>query len=159
MTDVLAGPMTEDALYELLSLGRCVNPYGTTTYHNSDGQLHRVYGPAIEHTDGFRSWYQNGQRHRMDGPAVEYSDGGRTWYQNGRLHRLGGPAIERVDGYCAWWQYGQRHRIDGPAIEHTDGSSEWYINGKPLSYAEWQQHVASIGRIPHDSSGLLGEPQ
>ena len=81
MTDV----RSELALFELLSLERRVNSYGTTTYHNGDGQLHRLYGPAIEYADGGRAWYQNDQRHRVDGPAAEWPDGYRAWYINGKL--------------------------------------------------------------------------
>ena len=116
--------MTEAALFELLTLECCVNSYGTTTYHNGDGQLHRVYGPAIEYRDGTHVWYQNGQHHRVDGPAIEYRDGRREW-----------------------WQNGQRHRVDGPAVEYHSGYREWYINGKLLSEAEWLQAVASMENV------------
>ena len=78
MTD----PLTEAALFELLTLERRVNSYGNTTYHNSNGQLHRVHGPAVVYTDGYRAWYQNGQRHRLDGPAIERPDGSKSWYIN-----------------------------------------------------------------------------
>ena len=102
MTDAMA----ELALFELLSLERRVHPCGATSYHNGDGQLHRVYGPAVEYSNGTHVWYQNGQRHRMDAPAVERPDG-KFWYQNG-----------------------QRHRIGGPAVEHSDGSLKYYLHGK-----------------------------
>ena len=90
----------------------------------TDRRLHRLGGPAVEYTTGSRTWYQNGQRHRVDGPAVVNADGGKVWYQNG-----------------------QRHRIDGPAIEYADGRRAWYINGKQLSWAEWQQAVASMETV------------
>ena len=54
-------------------------------WENSEGQLHRYDGPAVEYTDGFRVWYQNDQRHRDDGPAVEHADGYREWWQSDRL--------------------------------------------------------------------------
>ena len=120
MTDA----MTEDAVFELLTLGCRVNQYGTVRYYNSNERLHRVHGPAIVYTDGARAWYQNDQLHRLDGPAVEYSDGRREWYQNG-----------------------QRHRVDGPAIELSDGSRAWFINGVELTQAEWQQEVANMGNV------------
>ena len=114
--------MTEEAaLFELLSLECRVVSNGTVCYYNTQGQLHRVYGPAVEHTSG---------RHE--------------WYQNGLLHRLDGPAVEQPDGYCAWSQNGWLHRVDGPAIEHADGSRAWHINGKALTEDEWQQAVASM---------------
>ena len=83
MTDAMTAPMTEDALFELLSLECSVDEYGTVHYYNALGQRHRVHGPAVEYTDGYRAWYQNGQRHRVDGPAVEYTDGNKSWYING----------------------------------------------------------------------------
>lgn len=120
MTDT----MNEAALFELLSLECRVDSYGNVSYHNSDGQFHREYGPAIECSDGCLTWCQNGTLHRLDGPALEYSDGS-----------------------CAWWQNGQRHRLDGPAVEHADGHRAWYINGKELTEAEWQQAVASMDAV------------
>ena len=117
MTD----PMTEEAVFELLSLERRVDSYGAKRYYDAQGQWHRVYGPAVEHVDGSREWFQYGQRHRADGPA-----------------------IERVDGNRAWAQSGQLHRLDGPAVEYADGHRSWYINGIRLNEAEWQQQVASM---------------
>ena len=52
-------------------------------YCNSDGEIHREDGPAIERTDGTKSWYLNGKLHRVDGPAIEYADGTKEWYLNG----------------------------------------------------------------------------
>ena len=116
--------MTEDAVFELLSLDCRVDSNGTVRYYNALGQLHRMYGPAVKYADGTHVWYQNGQTHRVGDPAVVNADGGKVWYQNG-----------------------QRHRIDGPAIEYADGRRAWYINGKQLSWAEWQQAVASMETV------------
>ena len=124
MTEALTAPMTEDTLFELLSLECLVDPNGTLRYYNARGELHRRFGPAVEYRDGNRVWYQNGQMHREHGPAIEYSDGSRAWWQNDR-----------------------RHRIDGPAIEYLDGYRAWYVNGRPLAEAEWQRAVASMGRV------------
>ena len=120
MTDT----MTEASLFELLSLRCRVHSGGAMSYHNSDGRLHRVYGPAVEHSDGGREWYQNGQLHRLDGPAIAYSGGGWAWFQNGL-----------------------RHRVDGPAEERPDGRRVWYIDGNLLTEAEWQQAVARMGAV------------
>ena len=119
MTDSL----TEAALFELLSLACRVDSDGYVRYYNTQGQLHRVHGPAIEYTNGGREWWQNGKMHRLDGPAVEYSDGRKFWCQNGLLHRLDGPAIE------------------------SHGYRAWHINGKELTKAEWQQVVASMENV------------
>ena len=80
--------MTEAALFELLSLECHAESDGTVRYYNALGQLHRVYGPAVEYSDGARMWYQNGLLHRLDGPAVEQSNGYRAWWQNGRPQRV-----------------------------------------------------------------------
>ena len=45
-----------------------------------DGNL--VRGP-VENNDGDKEWYQNGLLHRLDGPAVEWSDGYKAWYIEG----------------------------------------------------------------------------
>ena len=124
MAEAMTDTLTEAALFEILSLECRVDSYGNVSYHNSDGELHRVYGPAVEHPGGFRTWWQNGSLHRLDGPALEYSDGFRSW-----------------------WQNGLRHRLDGPAVEHPDGVQMWYINDKKLTAAEWQQQVASMGNV------------
>ena len=116
--------MTEEALFELLSLECRVHSSGTMTYHNSDGQLHREHGPAVEYSDGGSEWYQNGQLHRVDGPAIDRVDIGKFLYKHGRLHSL-----------------------DGPAIEYTDGHRAWFINGIELTEAEWQQAVASVENV------------
>ena len=84
MTEALAEPLTELALFELLSLECRTYSDGTIRYYNAQGQLHRVHGPAVEWADGTHMWYQNGRRHRLDGPAVEYSHGYREWYIDGK---------------------------------------------------------------------------
>ncbi len=53
-----------------------------TKYHNEKGLLHRTDGPALEHNDGYKSWWINGERHREDGPAIEWNDGDKSWYLN-----------------------------------------------------------------------------
>ena len=57
---------------------REVDRDGTVRYRNSDGQLHREDGPAVEYADGTREWWLNDERHREDGPAVEYPNGTRA---------------------------------------------------------------------------------
>ena len=136
--------MTEEELFELLSLECSVDIDGTLLYYNALGQWHRVHGPAVEYSDGEHVWCINGKRHRIDGPAVERPDGYCAWWQNGLRHRIDGPAVVCPSGYRAWYQNGQRHRIDGPAIERADGRHEWYFDGKSLTEAEWQQAVASM---------------
>ena len=117
----MAVTLAKEALIELLGLERRVDSDGAAHYYNAQGQLHRVYGPAIEDEDGTKFWLQNGQLHRLDAPAIEWPDGSREWWQNGQLHRL-----------------------DGAAVEYSDGHRAWYINDNELTEAEWQQQVASM---------------
>lgn len=35
-------------------------------HRNENGKLHRVDGPAIEETDGYREWWQNGKFIKME---------------------------------------------------------------------------------------------
>ena len=36
--------------------------------------MHRLQGPAVEHDDGSKEWYQKGLLHRLDGPAKEMTE-------------------------------------------------------------------------------------
>lgn len=110
--------MSEQDVFEALKYRIEVNRFGTRWYYNNAGQIHRDNGPAIECSDGSKSWCQNGLLHRTDGPAVELDD-----------------------GHKEWWQNGKRHRIDGPAVEYADDSKEWHINGVVLTEAEFNQEV------------------
>lgn len=98
--------MSEQEVFDALKYRIEVDKWGARCYYNTNGQLHRTGGPAIERPDN-----------------------SRYWYQYGHLHRTDGAAIERADGHKEWWQNGQRHRTDGPAIEQSDGYREWWING------------------------------
>ena len=80
----MSASMTEAALFELLSLELRVDSEGTLCYYNARGQIHRVHGPAVVCTNGFRAWHQNGLLHRIDGPAIEYDGGFRAWLINGK---------------------------------------------------------------------------
>ena len=75
--------MSEQAVFDALKYRIEVDIYGTRCYFNNANQLHRTDGPAIEHADGSKSWFQYGIRHRTDGAAIEYSDGDKAWYING----------------------------------------------------------------------------
>jgi hypothetical protein len=79
-----------------------------TMWLNKCGQLHRIDGPAIEYSNGSKSWWINGELHREDGPAIEYSNGSNEWYVEGKRHRLDGPAFEWNDGYKEWYLYDER---------------------------------------------------
>ena len=110
--------MSGQEVFDILKYRIEVDGFGTRWYYNAAGQLHRTDGPAVEYSNGGKSWYQNGLRHRTDGPAVEYADGSKDWYQNG-----------------------VRHRTDGAAVEYSNDDKEWWINGEPLTEAEYKQVV------------------
>jgi hypothetical protein len=88
-----------------------INEFGSKYYYKDKEMtiLHREDGPAIEYTDGYKSWYLNGNLHREDGPAIEWSSGGKSWYLNGNLHREDGPAVEYADGDKEWWLEGREY--------------------------------------------------
>ena len=67
--------MTDDVLVELLTLTRKVDEHGTIRYFNSEGNPHRVHGPAVIWPNGVEYWYWNGVIHRSDGPAMIWPDG------------------------------------------------------------------------------------
>ena len=54
----------------------------STKWLNLDGKLHREDGPAMETTDGSKSYFINDKRHREDGPAIEWADGDKYYYIN-----------------------------------------------------------------------------
>jgi hypothetical protein len=69
--------------------------------------------PIID-SEGTKRWgNSNKELHRLDGPAIEALDGYKAWYINGKRHRLDGPAIEALDGYKAWW-------VDGVKVDEED---------------------------------------
>jgi len=68
--------------------------FGEICYYNSEGQYHRIDGPAVEWPDGNNgftvgigeSWYINGKHHRLDGPAVRWSNRDNFWYIYGQIY-------------------------------------------------------------------------
>ena len=53
-------------------------------WFNMEGQIHRIGGPALECSDGTKSWWVKGKLHRLDGPAVEGSNGKKEWWIEGK---------------------------------------------------------------------------
>jgi len=108
---------------------------GTKRYYKDKAMNmhHRLDGPAVQYTNGYKAWLVDGKRHRTDGPAIISADGNKSWWVGGKLHRLDGPAIEWAGGGKEWYVDDKFHRTDGPAIERADGSKSWYVDGKELS--------------------------
>ncbi len=133
-----------------------------TCWRNTDGNFHRIGGPAIVNKSlGYSYWYQHGKLHRTDGPAVVLSgeDGRNEWWYEGQRHRTNGPALVYNNGYrTEWWYLGMLHRVDGPAIK-TSHEEMWYFygnlhrwNGPAIEYSggrkEWR-----IGGLLHRTDG------
>ncbi len=78
-------------------------------------------------------WYQNDHLHRLNGPASEHTDGAKFYFQNGKLHREDGPAAEHASGNKFYYQNGKLHREDGPAVEYNNGDKEYWIDDIELS--------------------------
>ena len=82
--------------------------------------------PEID-DDGNKRWFNSeGQRHRLDGPAEIYSNGTQWYYQNGNLHNENGPAVIYPSGTQHYCQNNQRHRLDGPAVIRINGEEEYW---------------------------------
>jgi hypothetical protein len=60
-----------------------INKYKTKRYYKDD-LLHREDGPALELSNGYKSWFINGKRHRADGPAIEWTNGDKEWFLDGK---------------------------------------------------------------------------
>ena len=75
--------MSEQAVFDALKYHIEVDEDGSRRYYNTNDELHRTDGPAVEYADGGKGWCQNGQLHRIDGPAIEWRDGDKHWYING----------------------------------------------------------------------------
>ena len=98
---------------------------GTTSSEpKTSKQLHRENGPAVECTNGTKSWYVDGKQHREDGPACEYANGDKIWY---------------IDN--------ERHRTDGPAVECVDGYKSWYVDGRLYSEAEFNELIEEVKEL------------
>lgn len=110
---------TDQSLADLLSLTCTVDDLGIVRYHNSEGKLHRIHGPAVVHPGG-----------------VEF------WFADGQLHRDGGPAEVHPGGIEYWYHRGDRHRTDGPAVVFSDGGMCWWLWGRQYTFAEWTRLVS-----------------
>lgn len=90
---------------------------------------------------------EEGNLHRLDGPAIEYSNGDKSYWENGKRHRLDGPAVIFINGYTAYFQNGEPHRIAGPAIVHADGIKEYWIDGIMLTEDDFNQRKCNPDTI------------
>ena len=56
------------------------------SWRNEKGEAHREFSPALEWSNGTRTWHKNGFLHREDGPAVILKDGNHEYYLNGTFY-------------------------------------------------------------------------
>ncbi len=59
---------------------------GYTVWYNKEGQLHRLNGPAVENSDGYKTYWMNGKCHNLEGPAVIYSSGEVEYHIENKLY-------------------------------------------------------------------------
>jgi hypothetical protein len=57
---------------------------GDQLWRASNGERHRIGGPAVISQDGMQAWYVNGKLHRTDGPAIIWANGAREWCYYGK---------------------------------------------------------------------------
>ena len=100
-----------DRLHEVLRTERVVKD-GATLYY-VDGQLHRVYGPAVITATGQEYWYRHGKLDRADGPAV-VGHTYQAWLSKGEYHRIGGAAVmyDMAECHDEWWLFGVSYTQD-----------------------------------------------
>lgn len=103
-----------------------------TELYNDLGQLHCLYGPAVEN-EYYSMWYVNGTRHNPKGPATITSTGDEIYYYDGKLHNLKGPAIKHSNGFIAYYENGDCHNLKGPAVVYPSGIKEWWFKGIKVS--------------------------
>jgi hypothetical protein len=92
----------------------------------------QTYKVIVDENKTIRWYNDKNKLHRLDGPAIEGTNGYKSWWVDDQLHRLDGPAIEWASGYKEWWVEGKRHRLDGPAVEYANGYKAWCVDGKKL---------------------------
>ena len=103
--------------------------------------------------DGSNVWRNSqGQQHRIDGPARIWANGTQWWYHNGQLRRTDGPAVIDADGTQARFRNGQHHRTDGPAVIYADGSQRWYVNHQDITSEVEAWMLSQDVTWPWDSS-------
>lgn len=104
-------------------------------------------------TDGNKRYYSDREMiilHREDGPAIEWSDGSKSWLIDNKRHREDGPAYEGQNGSKEWWLNDERHREDGHAVEWGGGYREWHLNGVKLTEEEFNARIGPVTEMTLD---------
>ena len=93
---------------------------GDTFWKNDKGEWHRENGPAIELSNGTKSWYLNGKLHRIGGPAIEWSSGSKEWFLNGERFPSEAEWKKAVDALKQSSCTGKIVEIDGKKYKLTE---------------------------------------
>lgn len=65
--------------------------------HYVNSSFHNEKSPAFIWKEGTRCWSQNNEFHRLDGPAIEYTNGYKEWYcQDKYIHCSSQKDFERI---------------------------------------------------------------
>jgi hypothetical protein len=83
-------------------------------WRNSNGDLHRTDGPAVERWD-HKAWYVRGKLHRTDGPAVERWDH-KEWCVGGEF--LG---YDNEGFWALWEQLSDEDRVNPTLLSYLPG--------------------------------------
>lgn len=122
-------------------------------------EIPKYYTGIIEDDDENMVWYSNGNHHRIGGPACEYIDGEKRWYICGKLHRLDGPAIEFPNGNQSWFINGIQHKKE----EFIKKKEEFIKKFQEMNTAK-QKPEEKILRlkdgesVPEDYTGIIEYP-
>jgi hypothetical protein len=74
------------------------------TVRNYKGHyFHRENGPAVEWSNGDKSYYMNGKLHREDGPAIDWADEKAYYYKGERTECTSQQEFERLLRLKAFW--------------------------------------------------------
>lgn len=95
-------------------------------YKNSDGIIHREFGPAI----------------------INEAYDCEFWLFDGVLHRDNGPAYRHAQTY-KWYRHGILHRTDGPAVTSKGEPPEYWIDGQKYSPKEYKKEIKRRQRKGH----------
>ena len=115
-------------------------------FSNKNKRDNKTMKYEVEVTKDYTVWGnpETKQLHRLDGPACEHSNGDKKWYIDGKLHRTDGPAMELSNGDKSWWVDGYLHRLDGPAVEYSNGYKLWYVKGEYYSKFEFDNLLKKV---------------
>lgn len=141
-------------LYTMQALARVDIVGKNSAFYDSDDQLHRADGPALEYEDGTKIWYHHGMIHREDGPAYT-APGIEIWYNHGLIHRVDGPAVIAPD-HTAWYYNGYLHRTGGPAYR-SNYVVAWYFHGRPIRPPTKEESVDTHNAIRDRLTAQYGD--